>query len=120
MKHLNPQIQKKQEEFLEHCPEEERELHSTLFRIGNATYRYHLLSDGINDETRKLYFKEWLEGLPDPIRVDMQKRGFEECKTMLPFTRYVTEREDVGMDEWMKAHLSEEDYKFYTRREKSE
>ena len=27
MKHLNPQIQKKQEEFLEHCPEEERELH---------------------------------------------------------------------------------------------
>ena len=71
MKHLNPQTQKKQEEFLEHCPEEEREWHSMLFRIGNATYRYHLLSDSINDETRKLYFKEWLEGLSDPIRVDM-------------------------------------------------
>lgn len=84
MKHLNPQTQKKQEEFLEHCPEEEREWHSMLFRIGNATYRYHLLSDSINDETRKLYFKEWLEGLSDPIRVDMQKRGYEECKTMLP------------------------------------
>jgi len=43
----------------------------------------------------------------------MKKQGFEACKSTLPFTRYVNERRDIGMDEWMKQHLSEEDYKTY-------
>ena len=36
---------------------------------------------------------------------------------MVPFTRYVNERTDIGMDEWMKDHLSSEDYKNYKKSE---
>lgn len=47
----------------------------------------------------------------------MRRLGFEGCKTMVPFTRYVNERTDIGMDEWMKDHLSSEDYKNYKKSE---
>jgi hypothetical protein len=60
-----------------------------------------------------LYFDEWLCGLQENIKDIMRSKGFEGCKTILPFTRYVNERNDVGMDEWMKENLSDEDYKAY-------
>lgn len=43
----------------------------------------------------------------------MKQQGLAICKTALPFLRYVNEREGIGMDEWMKEHLSEEDYEYY-------
>ena len=115
MKHPNPKIQKKQDDFLTKCPENEREVHARIFRLGNATIYYHQLAAATNDETLQLYFQEWLEELPVHIRMDMEKKGLENCKSMLPFTRYVNERSDIGMDEWMKEHLSEEDYTYYKK-----
>lgn len=112
MNHPDPQIQQNLEEFLKRCPENQRDFHAMLFRIGNATYRYHQLAASASDIPES-YFKEWLEGLPANIRVNMEREGFERCKTMLPFTRYVNERRDIGMDDWMKEHLSEEDYSVY-------
>lgn len=112
MKHPNNNIQKKQEAFLKNCPEEERAFHAALFRIGNAAYIYHQLGTG-RTENLKLYFEEWLQGLPPKISEDMKRQGFERCQSMLPFTRYVNERNDIGMDQWMKEHLSEEDYKTF-------
>ncbi len=38
MKHPDPKIQKKQEEFLKNCPPKDREFHARLFRIGNTSY----------------------------------------------------------------------------------
>lgn len=113
MKHPNPQIQQNQEEFLKQLPEEERSFHAALFRVGNAAYRYHQLANTteINDKTLQLYFREWLDGLPINIRISLEEKGFEYCKTTMSFTRYVNERQDIGMDEWMKEHLSEDDYK---------
>lgn len=108
MKHPNPDIQKNQEQFLNSCPPEEKEFHSRLFRIGNATYRYHRLA--APDEIPEEFFPEWLNGLPEQIRMDMEKKGFEACKSILSFTRYVNERRDIGMDEWMRGNLSDEDY----------
>lgn len=113
MKHPDPHIQRKQNEFLDQCPENQKSFHARLFRIGNAAYRYHQLATYPNDETLKLYFQEWLVGLPVNIASDMEKKGFEKCKSIISFTRYVNERQDVGMDEWMKSHLSEEDYNAY-------
>jgi len=112
MKHPNNNIQKKQEAFLKNCPEEERAFHAALFRIGNAAYIYHQLGTG-RIENLKLYFEEWVQGLPPSISEDMKRQGFERCQSMLPFTRYVNERNDIGMDQWMKEHLSEEDYKTF-------
>jgi hypothetical protein len=68
-------------------------------------------NNDIDEKTLIKYYEEWLEGLPHNIKVDMQKKGYNACKTFAPYTRYVNERTDIGMDEWMKEHLSEEDFK---------
>ena len=120
MKHPNPKIQKNQDDFLEKCPENEREFHARIFRIGNATIYYHRLADCANDTTLRLYFREWLEGLPVHIREDMERKRWEKCKTMLPFTRYVNECSNIGMDEWMKEHLCEEDFAYYKKQSRDE
>lgn len=113
MKHPNTECQKKQEEFLKNCPEEEREFHARLFRYGNAAYAYHQQACSTNEKRQREYYEEWLQGLTPDIATDMKKKGFEQCKKMLPFTRYVNERNDYGMRDWMLEHLSEEDYSYY-------
>lgn len=114
MKHPNIECQRKQEEFLKNCSEEEREEQARFFRYGNAAYIYHQLANvPKNKDSLKLYYEEWLQGLPANIAADMKAKGFELCKNTLPFTRYVNERSDKGMDEWMKEHLSKEDYEYY-------
>jgi hypothetical protein len=117
MKHPNIKAQKTQDDFLLQCMEDERAYHARIFRIGNAAYRYHQHSNNVNEELQRIYYQEWLDGLPENIQKDMKLKGFENCKTMFPFTRYVNERTDIGMDEWMKQHLSEEDYIFYKKRD---
>jgi len=111
--HPNPQIQKKQDEFFKKCPDSEKDFHARLFRIGNVSYRYHQRATSNNEEVQRIYYEEWLEGLPEPIKENAKSKGFDNCKTMLPFTRYVNERTDLGMDEWMKQHLPEDDYIYY-------
>ena len=113
MEHPNEQQRKYQAKFLIECPAEWKEFHERIFRIGNAGYIYHQLAFETSEKTSEEYYDEWLEGLPDNIRESMKKRGFEENKYSLPFTRYVNERNDVGMKEWMKEHLSEADYQYY-------
>ncbi|MDR2916183.1 MAG: hypothetical protein LBV74_15385 [Tannerella sp.] len=99
---------------MRNCPENEKEFHARIFRIGNAAYIYHQLATSTtNNETLKVYYQEWLEGLPANIKADMETKEFDQCKNMFPFTRYVNERNDIGMNEWMKEHLSEEYYKDY-------
>jgi len=114
IKHPIQEIQDKQEDFLKNrCPEDEKEDHATFFRIGNASYIYHQLARETSPEQLKTYYREWLNELPPNISAEMKKRGFEECKTVLPFTRYVNERNGIGMDEWMKKHLNKADFRRY-------
>ena len=58
-------------------------------------------------------FKEWLQGLPNNIRSDMEKKGFDRCKTMLSFTRYVNEKNDLGMEAYIKNLFGEVLYNEY-------
>jgi hypothetical protein len=118
MKHPNPDIQSNQEEFLKNCPDEQKAFHERLFRIGNAAIHYHQLTDDISEQDLETYFYEWLAGLPVNIRADMERKGLEQCRYILPFTRYVNERQDIGLEEWMKEHLSEEDYRAYKETKK--
>ena len=58
-------------------------------------------------------FDEWLNSLPSKIAGIMKSRGFEQCKTVLSFTHFVNEHNNKNMNEWMKEHLSEEDFAYY-------
>jgi len=115
MEHPDENCRKNQIEFLNQCPQNEREYHARIFRLGNAAFIYHQMAYDTSDTVLEVYYHEWLEGLPPNIKKSMKEHGFERCKSMLPFTRYVNERKDYGMDEWMREHLTEDDYREYKK-----
>jgi len=98
--------------MLEKMPEKDRKHWRIQFSIGNAAYIYH---NQTSEEVipTKADYEDWLVGLPEQIREDMKEKGFEECKTVLSFTRHVMERNDIGMDAWMEKHLSAEELEFW-------
>ena len=66
-----------------------------------------------------VYFEEYLAGLPhEGLRRAEEERGLDEAKRSFPFRRYVLERHDMGMDEFMRLNLSQEDYAFYVESSK--
>ncbi|MEZ0487598.1 hypothetical protein [Fibrella aquatica] len=143
MRHPIEKYNQIQAERLTAYPPEEREFWARQFRIGNAGYSYqYQFKDvaGLNqtakmpedllewleqqlsakqesqsaNELLKIYFEEYLEGLPnDRIREGERGRGLVEAKRSWPFRRYVLERNDFGMDEFMRLNLSDDDYAFY-------
>ncbi|MEZ0542661.1 hypothetical protein [Fibrella arboris] len=65
-------------------------------------------------ELLAVYFEEYLEGLPhEGMRRGERERGLDEAKRSFPFRRYVLERHDMGMDEFLRMNLSAEDYAFH-------
>ena len=111
VKHPDEECNQNQEAFLARCSADQRRFHELLFTHGNLTYRYHNEAKEFNPTETD--FKEWLAGLPENISQDMQQKGFEACKGMLSFTRYVNEKNDVGMDEYVRERMGPEDYNEY-------
>lgn len=107
MEHPNKEQKENQKKLLAELPEEQREEHARLLRFGNAAYIYHQQSKDF--EPTEKDFEEWLVALPKNVQKDMKNKGFEKCKGVLSFTRYVMEKNDVGMELWMEQHLSEKD-----------
>lgn len=65
-------------------------------------------------ELLQIYFEEYLEGLPhEGLRRAEKAGGLEKAKRSFPFRRYVLERHDIGMDEFLRMNLSAEDYAFH-------
>lgn len=65
-------------------------------------------------ELLQVYFEEYLEGLPhEGLRRAEKAGGLEKAKRSFPFRRYVLERHDIGMDEFLRMNLSAEDYAFH-------
>ncbi len=143
MRHPLDEYNQRQAETLAQLPEDQREYMARMFRIGNATYCYHnrvkdLSVFGSTDTSPKdlvewleqqllpltesrsareflqAYFEEYLEGLPhEGMRRVMREEGLEKAKRSFPFRPYVLERHDIGMDEFLRQHLSPEDYAYH-------
>ena len=65
-------------------------------------------------ELLQIYFEEYLEGLPhDGLRRAEKEAGLDKAKNSYSFRRYVLERHDIGMDEFMRQNLSADDYAFH-------
>ena len=90
VKHPDPECNKKQEERLQNALEEERRFHELLFTVGNITYRYHQRAKEFHPT--QLDWQEWLEGLPENLRKDMEQKGFQQGRQVLSFTRYVMKK----------------------------
>lgn len=117
MKHPIEKYNIQQAETLAALPENQREYMARMFRIGNASYCYHNRVKDLsayNNELLAVYFQEYLDGLEhDGLRRTMERDGLEKAKTSFPFRRYVLERHDIGMNEYLQTHLSKEDYEFH-------
>jgi hypothetical protein len=96
-------------EFLAALPEAQRAYHARLFRLGNASYRYQQQAEGAVTEDD---FHHWLAGLPEKMRVAMERDGFEASKNSLPLRRHALERRDLGYDAFLQAILSPEDWAY--------
>ncbi|MGI4864373.1 MAG: hypothetical protein ACRYFZ_10665 [Janthinobacterium lividum] len=90
-------------------PEVQRAYHARLFRLGNASYRYQQQAEGAVTEDD---FRHWLEGLPERMRVAMERDGFEASQNSLPLRRHALERRDLGHDAFLQAILSPEDWAY--------
>lgn len=106
VKHPDEKCNQAQALFIANCPGEQKRYHELVFCNGNATYQYHKNADEFNPTSQD--YKDWLEGLPPNIQKDMIERGFEQCKSILSFSRYVNEKNDVGMEEYVKNLMGEE------------
>jgi hypothetical protein len=111
VKHPLETCNQQQNEFLISCPNEQRRFHELMFNYGNAVYQYHTKAEGYQPTEDD--FNDWLDGLPEQIRNDMKNKGFESCKTVLPFTRYVNEKNDLGLEEFVMKLMGEDLYKEY-------
>lgn len=105
--HPDPVLQLRQQEALDSMPEDGRDLLARMFRFGNLSVRYYQRPEA---EPTEEDFEEWLQGLPANIAAAERKRGFAECRKTFSLRRYTLEKSDVGMDEFMRQHLTEEDY----------
>ncbi|HEV8514759.1 MAG TPA: hypothetical protein VGQ59_15855 [Cyclobacteriaceae bacterium] len=109
--HPDPKCVKAQEEFLAACDPNQRRFHELIFMYGNIAYRYHKgakeFDPTVND------WLEWIEGLDEPMKRKFRNDGFSACKNVLSFTRYVNEKNDVGIDEYIKLHMPPEDWAEY-------
>ncbi|MBC6613373.1 hypothetical protein H8B15_20800 [Hymenobacter sp. BT507] len=96
-------------DFLATLPEAQRTYHARLFRLGNACYRYQQQAAG---EVTEDDFRHWLEGLPEKMRVAMERDGFKANKNSLPLRRHALKRGDQGYDAFLQAILSPEDWAY--------
>ncbi|RDC58671.1 hypothetical protein [Adhaeribacter pallidiroseus] len=111
VKHPDEDCNQRQEAFLTQCPADQRRFHELLFTNGNIAYRYHQKARTFSPTVQD--FEEWLEGLPPNMQQDMQQKGFEACQGILSFTRYVNEKNDIGLEEYIRLHMDPEDFTEY-------
>lgn len=109
VKHPLEECNKQQQETVDAAePEKKREL-ELLFSYGNTVYRYHSIEITPQIED----FSEWLSGLPEPVARNFNEKGFDGCKGVLSFRRYVREKRDIGLEEFIKKTMGKELFKEY-------
>lgn len=108
VKHPDETRNASQNKFLDSLNEQDKEKQALMFSYGNATYKYHTLDIKSTIED----FNEWIDGLDEPIKSGMKDLGFQKCTGVLSFTRYVREKKDIGMEDFLKNEMGS-DYSKY-------
>lgn len=80
------------------------------FRYGKAISGYYSLPECVPTEQN---FKEWIDSLQEPMKSAFKKQGFDSCKGVLNYRRFILESADIGLDEYLRNNMSSEDYQYY-------
>lgn len=97
-------------EHLVQTPPDERGHLAQLLRFGNATYCYYHFNEV---QVTEVDYLEWLDGLPARPQASMRALGFEAHKDALPLRRYVLEKNDIGLSDYLRVLLSPADWQAY-------
>jgi hypothetical protein len=81
-----------------------------VVRINIAEHTYYSLA---KPYIKRSEYQRWLLTLKESIRNVCSRLGYESCRNMLTFKRFVLERNGHRMDEYMKVVLSNEDYRYW-------
>lgn len=76
-----------------------------------AVYKYHRLANDFTPSEED--YKEWLAGLDKNIKKGMEEKGYIGCLGVLSFTRYVNEKNDIGLDEFVIRLMGRRDFTKY-------
>jgi hypothetical protein len=114
VKHPDATCNINQAEFLKSLNPDMKIYHGRLFNQANATFQYYNQDIILNQED----FEEWLEGLNEPMKSDFRESGFESCKNQLSLRRYVLEKNDLGLDEFVNRLLKPEDIAYFVEQRK--
>jgi hypothetical protein len=110
IKHPDLKLHENQVKFLEGLPDPDKAAHAQLFRLGNAAMHYYHKTEPTRQDD-----EDWLTGLPENIKKAMTVKGYQECKSILRLQRHALERRDVGMDEFMRKLLNDDDFKVWSQ-----
>ena len=58
-------------------------------------------------------FNLWIDGLEEPMRKYFKAKGIESCRELLSLQRFILERRDIGLDDYLKERLTEEEFIAY-------
>ena len=111
VKHPLESCNVEQEKLIANMRRDEKMLNELMFSYGNASYRYHAISKDFKPTVED--YNEWLSGLDPDVKKGMKEKGFSGCLGVLSFTRYVNEKNDIGMDEYVKNLMGVEDFNSY-------
>lgn len=111
VKHPIEELNRNQQNFIDSLPDDQKDYHSLLFSYGNAAYRYY----NLKVEPTKEDYDEWLQGLEGHFKIDMERNGFENCKSILSFARYVREKRDIGLEDFILDVMGKKDYENFKK-----
>ena len=111
VKHPEPSRNTAQEIIIRQFPEEERRFYELFFSYSNASRIYHLETP--EQEPTRYDFRQWLAKLSEPIRIAFEVSGFEECRLLPDFIRYIHEKRHLEEEEFICSLMDEENYQEY-------
>lgn len=85
-------------------------IQAALDRATKACISYYQLPECI---PTKQNFDIWIESLTEPIKSDFKKKGIEGCKGIFNYRRFILELAGIGLENYLREHLSGEDYDFW-------
>lgn len=108
VRHPDDKIHSNQVRFLDAMSDPDKSRHAQLFRFGNAAMHYYQKTEPTEDD-----YEDWLLGLPDNLKKHMTAKGYQGCKSSLPLQRHALERQDVGMDQFIRKLLNDRDFEIW-------
>lgn len=110
----DPELRRRQKAYLEKQEEKYRRADELIFSYGNASVLYYKEAKmAISEESFKDYLSALREYGDNKIADHFEAQGFEKSKGAIPYIRYVNEKQDIGMEEFIKEKLGEKLYNEY-------